>query len=153
MRGLERCQEVGPQLCRLVPRERTAFQARSQRLALHVVHHVVEEAVGFAGAVHRDDVGVAEAREDAGLAEESLGRPRGGELRTQDLDGDLPLQRRVPGEKDAAHPAGSEFSLDLVLPRQRLAQPFKERLRHGWQVGAHATRLVRHLTGCGPPRQ
>ena len=91
-----------------------AGEAIAQGLALDVGHDVVEEAVGVAGVEEAEDVGVLEARGDLDLAGEALGAEGGGELGTEDLDGDAAVVLQVFGEVDGGHAALAELPLDAV---------------------------------------
>jgi hypothetical protein len=48
------------------------------------------------------------------LAQEALGADDGGEVGTQDLDGDLAVVAEVLGEVDGRHAALAELALDAV---------------------------------------
>ena len=101
-----------------------------ERLALDERHDVVEQTVGLARVVEAQDVGVLEVGGDSDLAQEAVGAERGGELRPEHLDRDLPVVLEVPGEKHRRHAALADLSLDLVpVPQGGLAAGRAERSR------------------------
>jgi hypothetical protein len=59
-------------------------------------------------------VRVVELRRELDLAPEALDVDPGGQLRREDLDHDLPLERPLGGDEDAAHPAARELLLEVV---------------------------------------
>ncbi len=125
--GPQGAQQVAAQPHRFLLRQRPALQPLRHRIPRDVVHHVVEQTVDLTGAVHRYDVGVAEAGQDTGFTQEPLGGGRGGELGPQDLDGPVALERHVAGEEDGAHTAGTELALDFVLRGQCGPQTLEKR--------------------------
>ena len=73
----QRVGDLARDLQRVLHRELgLARQAVPQRLALDVGHDVVEEAVGLARVVQRQDVGMAQVGRDLDLAQEPLGAER-----------------------------------------------------------------------------
>jgi hypothetical protein len=62
-----------------------------------------------------DDVGVADAGEDAGFAEEPADGNLGGQLGADGLDGDDAIQSPVAGKEHEAHAAATQQSRDFVL--------------------------------------
>ena len=70
------------------------------------------------------------------LALESCGAHLARQLRRQDLDDHLPIERPLRGEEEAAHPAGGQLSLDAVgITKYRLDA--LQQLRHrGRRVSA-----------------
>ena len=127
--GLERGEHVARHPHGLPRRQRAAAQALGERLRVEVVHHVVGEAGRFAGAVHGDQVGVADAGEDLRFADEALGGDGGGAVGAEDLDGHAPAQLHVAADEDHAHPAAGQLALDLVVRGQRSPQSLQQR-RH-----------------------
>ena len=91
-----------------------AIQPLAQRLPLDVGHHVVEETVGFAGVVERQDVGMREVCCDLDLTHEALDAEARGEFRAKNLDCYLAPMLEVLGEIDGCHPARTEFPFDGV---------------------------------------
>ncbi len=57
---------------------------------------------------------MVELRGDLDLAEESLRTQRGGQLRLEDLDGDLAAMLQVVGKIDRGHATSAEFAIDAV---------------------------------------
>jgi hypothetical protein len=73
----------------------------------------------FAHAMDGDDVRVREAGRHAGLSQESLARLRvAGEVRGQDLDGDVAIELHVAREVHDAHAAAAELALERVFAGQ-----------------------------------
>jgi hypothetical protein len=81
-----------------------------------VSHHEVELAVaGLVDLVDGADVRMIQGRRSLGLVKESLlRRVVAGQVRRQELDGDLTPQARVSGRIDDAHAAVPEFGEDVV---------------------------------------
>ncbi len=76
-------------------------------------------AVVFADRVHLDDARVAELGDRLSLAQEPRPFALAGVVPGQDhLQGDVPVEGRVPREVDDAHPAPTQFSQDLVARRR-----------------------------------
>ena len=73
---------------------------------MDVLHRDERLAVLLADVEDRDDVGVAEAGDGTGLAVEALAELL--HILPQQLDRDLALENRVPGEIQRAHPAASD---------------------------------------------
>ena len=120
----EGAQQLVGEAHRFIDGQRALGEAIRQRGPLHAVHRVVEEAVGLADGVNRYDVGITEAGEHAGLAEEALGRCRRGHLGLQDLDRDGSLELDLAGEENRAHAARAELALHFVIREQSDPQPF-----------------------------
>jgi hypothetical protein len=97
-------------------RHRAAPQAIGQRLADQELEHQVRRAVGqLVPVVDLDDVGVAQARRDLGLAAEPGERLGVGDVGVQDLDRHLlARQPDVAGDEHRAHAAAPEQPLDGV---------------------------------------
>ncbi len=98
------------------------FDALSQRVALDVGHDVVEEAVGLARVVQREDMGVGQVGGDFDFTEEPFWTERGSEVGPENLDRDLPVVAQVVGQVHRGHAAMAEFALDLVAACQRGSQ-------------------------------
>ncbi len=60
------------------------------------------------------DVRVGQASSDADLTEESIGAQHRGDLRTQDLDGNLSIVFALEGEIHRRHATLTQLPLDLV---------------------------------------
>ena len=99
-----------------------AIEPLAKRLAFHVGHHVIEEAVCFARVVQPEDVRMVEPRRDFDLAKEAIGTERGGELGMQHLEGDHPLVLAVLREVNGRHAAAAKLAVDGVRLRQRAAE-------------------------------
>jgi hypothetical protein len=79
------------------------------------VEHQVDAVVEGQQVVQGDDVGVPDAGERPGLAQEARQQvPLTGELRQQGLDRDLALQAPIVGAVDRPHAAGAEQLAQLV---------------------------------------
>jgi hypothetical protein len=90
-------------------------EQRLQVVAVDETHRDVQHAVGLARLVDRDHVRVVERGCELGLAQEPLPEPLVlGELRRQELEGDIALQARVMGAVDDAHATASDERLDPV---------------------------------------
>jgi len=106
---------VGRNAHRLVHRKLVlAVELLPQALALHVRHHVEEEAVGLARIEEGQDVGMLEVGGGLDLGQEALGPHDRGELRLQHLERDVAIVPHVAREVDRGHPALSELALDAV---------------------------------------
>ncbi len=79
------------------------------------------QAVGFFDGMHRHDVGVIERRDGFGFpCESDATRGVSGQLRRQDLEGDLTIESGVFRQIDLAHPPGAN-RLDDPIVRDGLA--------------------------------
>jgi hypothetical protein len=95
-----------------------ALQHLSQRLALDVGHDVVEERVGLARIVQRQDVGMLQVGGDLDLGQEALGPDHGRQLGLEHLQRHLALVLHVLRQEDSGHPALAELALDDVAVGQ-----------------------------------
>ena len=110
--------------------------------ALDVPHRDVQDAVGLAGVVDRDDVRMVEAGGDLGLADEALPeRVVIGELGTEDLQRDLAAQSDVLGQVDDRHPSAADHP-DHAMPRELASLP---RIGHAQSTGVET---VSENAGC-----
>ena len=102
------------------------------RLAVHVPHDEVDQAVALADGVDRHDVGMGQLGGGLRLAGEPLADVLlEGELGGQDLDGDPALEPLVAGAVDDAHAAPPDLALDGVGVTQRRGEPGRQRLVGG----------------------
>ena len=99
-----------------------SLQAAPQRFALHERHHVVEEPVGLARVVERQDVGVCQAGRDLDLAEKPLGAERRRDLTAEHLDRDGAAVFPVPSEIDGRHASAAQLALEVVAVGERRAE-------------------------------
>jgi hypothetical protein len=131
-------------------RQRTArAESLTERLAFHVAHDEEDESARFADTMDGDDVRVREARRHARLPEESLARGgRLGEVRGQDLDGDVAVELYIARQVDDAHATTTELALEGVLTGQGGLQVEElwGRLRHGMK---NTTGRARRFEGGG----
>ena len=140
----ERIDHFGDQPHRFVHRQLAfAGQPLAKRLARHVRHDVVEEAVGVAGVEQRQDVRVLQLRGDLDFAEEARRPQRGGEILAQHLDRHLAMMLEVLGEIDRRHPALAELALDRDSGRPGGRQAFCGH-RTGVEIGAASPRCSIH---------
>ena len=115
VRGVERAGDVDRHAERLAQRQRPARDRVGERLPFEVLHDQVVDAVLMADVVERADVRMVQPRDRARLAVEALAQLRArGEMRGQDLDGDVAVETRVAGAIDLAHAAGAERGDDFV---------------------------------------
>jgi hypothetical protein len=101
--ALSGAEQIVGEALQLVAGERAAHEPGGEGLAVHEFHHIVEEAVFFPGVVDGDDGGMFEPGEDPAFVEEALGPDCGGQLRTEDLDGDDAVQLGLPGGEHHPH--------------------------------------------------
>ena len=103
----------------LLQGQRTVFQELRQRLAIHQLQDEKLPVVHLLEAVDGGDVGVVERCQQPRFALETGQAFRVlGIAGREDLDGDLPVQARIPGAVDLAHAPGPEGSDDLVAAEQ-----------------------------------
>ena len=116
MRGAERVGRLGHDPADLFDRElAAATDPARDRLAVHVAHDEVDQAVPLADRVDRNDVGMAQLGRGLGLAGETLPDVRlEGELRGKDLDRHPTLKALVAGAVDNPHPAPADFAFDRI---------------------------------------
>ena len=115
VRERERVGDLDQEPDGLVHRELAlAGQAVAEALAVHVGHHVIEEALGLARIEQRQDVRMLEPGGDADLAREAVRAEGRGELGAEHLDGDLAVVLQVVGQVDGGHAALAELALDPV---------------------------------------
>ena len=122
--GIERGRDIRGDGPRSLDGQRAlAVEQLAQRLARHLVHHVVVQAMDSARLMDGDDIGMPNAGEHAGLAEEAL-RDRGlfGELRVRDLDRYPPIQRAVGGLVHHTHAAPAKLPIQPVVRLERHLQ-------------------------------
>jgi hypothetical protein len=113
VRGIERAGELLDQEDRAAEPETAALEDFLEVWAFDEAHGDVEQPVGLACVVNRNDVGVVDRRGDVRLSNESLPEllvP--GELGREDLEGDLPAESHLLGDVDDAHAAAAEHRFD-----------------------------------------
>ena len=99
----------------LADRRRAGQQQIAQRLAVDQLDGHVGDRVGRSHVVDRDDVGVRERRGRARFPLETLQPVRiGGQLRWEDLDGDVAAQTRIARPVNLSHPSSAERRKNLV---------------------------------------
>ena len=105
VRGGEAPRDLERPVDRLLLRHGRAVELAAQRLALEQLGHGVGDAVVRAEVVDREDVRMRERGDGLGLALEARERVGvRGQLRGEDLDGDLAVELRVARAVDLAHP-------------------------------------------------
>jgi transcriptional regulator with AAA-type ATPase domain len=90
----------------LAPAARRGGEPRTQRAAIDQLHRQVDPAVGHAGLVHRDDVGMRQPRHRLRLADQ-LGIAGRRSTRAQHLERELAIEHRIVG---GDHPAGAALA-------------------------------------------
>ena len=115
VRARERPREGGRVGQRFVERQRSAREARGERLPVEILHDQELDVVLAAHVVERADVRMIEPRDGPGFALEALAPVRliGG-LGRQDLDGDRASHARVERAIHLAHATPAEERDDLV---------------------------------------
>ena len=93
------------------------IQPLPETLPRDVRHDVVGEALGVAGVVDREDVGVGQASRHLDLVQEPRGAVFIPGCHLDHLEGDLAAMALVPGQIDRGHPPATELALDGVTPR------------------------------------
>jgi hypothetical protein len=87
----------------------------AERLALDQLHDEKRDALRVADVVHRADLRVVQARDDARLAVEPLAESRiGGQYGRQHLERHRSIEPRVPPAVHVAHTACAEQTGDFV---------------------------------------
>ena len=74
---------------------------------------------------------MVEAGGEPDLREEALATEHRGELRTQDLERDLPAVLHVPGEVDGGHAPAPELALERVAITEDVGQCGGHQVGHG----------------------
>ena len=102
----------------------------AERLAVDVRHDVVEAALRFARSRRNcprieeaHHAGMIELRGDLDFTEKAFCAENRGEVRTEDLDGDLAVANQVVGQIDPRHAARADFPLDPVAISQGGGEP------------------------------
>ena len=86
-----------------------------ERPAADSFHHEEARGAGLFDGVHGDDAGVVQGGDRPGLVlEPGEAAGVGGQVRRQDLDGDVAAEARVVGEVHLAHAPRAELAADLV---------------------------------------
>ena len=120
VRVVERGGDLGEDRGRGLRRERPPPEPVAERAAGHEPQRHPGPAVLDPVGVHRQDVRVLEPRRHARLLPEALGEGRVvQQLRGQDLQRDLALERRVVRANDDGHAAAAERSDDPVRSEAR----------------------------------
>src|SRR5687767_2935356 len=107
-----------------------ALEPALERFARDERHDVVEQSVLEAGSDYRKDVWMLKVRRDLGLALETSRSYLAGDIRRQDLDDHLPMQRVVDRQEEPAHPAARELPLYGITVGEGGLQ-LLEKIRHG----------------------
>ena len=139
-------------------RERAvARDQAAKRIALHVRHHVVEQAVGLARVEQREDVRRLELGGDVDLAQEARAAERLRELGAEDLDGDDAVVAQVACEVHGGHAAVAELAFDRVALAEGVDQSVMG-LAHGETVSVRDLLYAQRAPSgavtqtSGPPR-
>ena len=91
----------------------------AQRFALDEGHDEVDEAVGLARIVQRQDVGMMQPGGDVDLEQKPLRPHRRRQLGTQHLHRHVAMVLQVLGEVDRGHAAGAALALEAIAAPQR----------------------------------
>src|SRR5437762_1109546 len=111
-----------------------AIEALSERLAFDEGHDIEQRPVRrLARVEERKEIRMLEMGSDADLGEEAFDAHDGGELRVEDLEGDLAVVLEVAREVDRRHAAGADLALDDVAIGERTNELFSQ-LWHGANV-------------------
>ena len=102
-----------------------AVEHGAQRAARHVGTDVIEEAVGLARIVERQQVGMLQPRRQPDLSQEALCAERLAELRLEHLQRDDSVVPLVAGLVHHRHPAASDLPLDGVASVEGGAEAFE----------------------------
>ncbi|HEV8600574.1 MAG TPA: hypothetical protein VGQ69_14535 [Gemmatimonadales bacterium] len=84
---------------------------------------IVQERVGLARVVERQNVGVLQVGGDFDFLEEPLGADDRGQLGAQNLESDLAAVLEVEGEVDGRHAALAELPLEAIATTKGGRQP------------------------------
>ena len=118
------------------------IEALPQGLALHVGHHIVEQAVGVAGVMQREDVRMGEVRRDLDLAQEAIAPEALGDFRPQHLEGDPPPVPEVAREVHDGPSTVTDLPVDDVAALEgpiEAVDEFGQRAQLRERVGARIT--------------
>jgi hypothetical protein len=124
-----------------------AVNAIAERLALHEGHYIVEQSVGGAGVVEAEDVRMLELGSEFDFALKAIGTDGRGEVRVEDLDGDIAVVLKVLGQEDCGHAAAAELAFDGVPVAEGAAEcadrvgAFVRRSRRRRGLRAHGAEL------------
>jgi len=110
----ERARDVLENAHRFAHRERSAREARAQRLAFDERHDEERETVGLSRAQHRHDVRMLQRRREHDLALEAVHGDRGGELVREHLHDDHSSERVVLRDETRRHPSTAKFAIESV---------------------------------------
>ena len=117
MCGVERIAHLGDELdgaLRVQPPE--DLQQAREVAAVHIPHRQVEQPVGLARSVDRDDVGMLEARDEPRLAQEALAEPLvARQALREDLHGHSPVEREVFGRIHRSHRSAADQATDAEI--------------------------------------
>src|SRR2546430_12397966 len=134
MRVSERVRDLARDLEDVRYRQLTFLEeASAERFPRDVGHDVVEEVPRPPRIEQRKDVWVVQVGRDADFAEETLGRQRDAEFRSEHLDRDIPVVLQVPGEVDQRHPAATrseEHTSELQSQSNLVCRLLLEKNKH-----------------------
>ncbi len=117
----QRARHLGGDLHRVVHRQRTLTrEPLCQVFTRHVRHDIVQQALGLAGIVDGQDVGMGQAGGDLDLSKEPVLALVETGLDLEQLERHLPLVLGVVGQVDHSHPAPPQLTLDGVAPAKLL---------------------------------
>ena len=96
-------------------RQRAILKPPREGVALDILHDEEDRRTVLTHVVQCADIGMRDACDDASLVAEPFdpGTWRGQEFTRQNLEGDSPLEPRIAGAVDFAHPPGAEWCQDF----------------------------------------
>jgi hypothetical protein len=119
----ERVRNLAQDAHRFRDRNPLPLEPLAQRLAGHVRHDVVEDAVvRAAGSEHRQDIRMMKVRRQQHLPLKAGGADFARRLGRKQLDDDLSLERGFGGKEQAAHATWCKLSFDPIGVAQRRLQ-------------------------------
>ena len=86
----------------------------AEGFALDVRHDVIEEPAGLPAVEEREDMRVLQRGGGLDLHHKPLGAEDRGELRLEDLEGDVAVVLEIAGQIDGGHAAPTELALDPI---------------------------------------
>ena len=130
MREMQRPRDADQQFRCLPHRKHSGAQPIRQRTALDIFHRKKRRALVLSHLINLDDVRVMQTRGRLCLRPETrqLVRPV---MTGEHLERDEAVQFFLPGAKNHAHAAASEFAFDLVVSKDGTTRFRQRRRRNG----------------------
>jgi hypothetical protein len=114
MRIGERARDIAEDTDRLTGGKDTGIEAGAQGGTVHEGHRVERQPFRRSSGQHRDDIRLLQPRSQSYLAGEPLGAQLDRDVGTQHFHHHLPVERRVGGDEDMAHPPAAKLALEGV---------------------------------------